>query len=327
MHFTSNNLVDGLNPQQQQAVISTEGPLLIMAGAGSGKTRVLTNRIAYLIQQGVKPWNILGITFTNKAAKEMRERVSRIVEANSNDIWLSTFHSMCVKILRKDIDKIGYSKTFTILDSNDQINIVKKVMADVLNLDTKLYAPREILGMISSAKNDLLTPSMYAEKMEDDFMGQIAASVYEVYQSELERNHSLDYDDLIMKTVVLFQKFPNVLGAYQEKFRYIHIDEYQDTNHSQYTLVKMIASKYRNLCVVGDGDQGIYSWRGANIQNILNFERDYPDAKVVMLEENYRSTKTVIHAANAVIKNNEKRKDKVLFTSNEDGEKNQVFPC
>lgn len=321
MQFTANNLVDGLNAQQQQAVITTEGPLLIMAGAGSGKTRVLTNRIAYLIEKGVKPWNILGITFTNKAAKEMRERVSQVVSANSNDIWLSTFHSMCVKILRKDIDKIGYTKSFTILNSNDQINIVKKVITDVLNLDPKMYQPREMLGMISSAKNDLLTPSMYEEKMDGDFIGQIAASVYEAYQKELERNHSLDFDDLIMKTVILFKKHPNVLFAYQEKFRYIHVDEYQDTNFSQYTLVNLIASKYRNLCVVGDADQGIYSWRGANIENILNFERDYPDATSIMLEQNYRSTKTVISAANAVIENNEKRKDKILFTDKEQGEK------
>ena len=229
MTFTKENLVSGLNPSQQKAVTTTEGPLLIMAGAGSGKTRVLTNRIAYLIQNDVKPWNILGITFTNKAANEMRERVGQVVNANSKDIWLSTFHAMCVKILRKDINRIGYTKSFTILDSADQINIVKKVMGDVLDLDTKMYPPREIQAAISSAKNDLLTPNAYAERVEGDFTGEITAKVYQAYQEELERSHSLDFDDLIMKTVVLFKKCPKILASYQDKFRYILIDEYQDS--------------------------------------------------------------------------------------------------
>ena len=319
MNFTSNNLVAGLNPQQQQAVVTTEGPLLILAGAGSGKTRVLTNRIAHLVQKGVKPWNILGITFTNKAAREMRERVAQVVTSNADDIWLSTFHSMCVRILRKDIDRLGYTKSFTILDSADQISIVKKLMTEDLNLDVKMYNPREMLSKISSAKNDLLTPSAYQERVEGDYVGEVAAKVYRAYQVELKRNHMLDFDDLIMMTVTLFRKCPEILAAYQEKFRYIHVDEYQDTNESQYTLINMLASKYRNLCVVGDIDQGIYSWRGANVKNILAFEKDYADATMILLEQNYRSTKTIIQAANSVIENNIERKEKNLWTDNEQG--------
>lgn len=230
MSFTKDNLVSGLNPSQQKAVTTTEGPLLIMAGAGSGKTRVLTNRIAYLIQQKeVKPWNILGITFTNKAAKEMKERVSQVVNKNSNDIWLSTFHSMCVRILRKDINRIGFAKNFSILDSTDQINIIKKVMGDVLNLDTKMFPPRDMQAAISNAKNDLLLPSEYAENVEGDYIGEVTAKVYQAYQEELERSQSLDFDDLIMKTVILFKKCPQVLAMYQEQYRYILIDEYQDS--------------------------------------------------------------------------------------------------
>ncbi|MEX3625437.1 DNA helicase PcrA [Viridibacillus arvi] len=319
MIFNANNLVAGLNKQQKQAVVTTEGPLLIQAGAGSGKTRVLTNRIAYLVSQGVKPWNILGITFTNKAAKEMRERVSQVVTTNANDIWLSTFHSMCVRILRKDINRIGYTKAFTILDPADQLNIVKKVMAEELNLDIKKFQPREMLGAISDAKNNLLTPEMYAKNQEGDYLGETIAMVYKEYQDTLMRNQSLDFDDLIMKTVELFQVCPDILSAYQEKFKYIHVDEYQDTNFAQYTLVNMLASKYRNLCVVGDSDQGIYSWRGADIKNILSFEKDYPEALVILLEQNYRSTKSILKAANGVIKNNEERKDKQLWTNNSQG--------
>lgn len=322
MIFSPNNLLEGLNPQQKQAVQTTEGPLLIMAGAGSGKTRVLTNRIAYLIQKGVSPRNILGITFTNKAAKEMRERVAQVVPVNADDIWLSTFHSMCVRILRKHIDKMGYTRTFTILDSSDQLNILKKVMIDELNLDIKKFQPREMLGGISEAKNALISPKKYNKlRKEGDYRQKIIGMVYEAYQQALQRNQSLDFDDLIMKAVELFKKFPDVLSYYQERFRYIHVDEYQDTNHAQYVLVNLLASKYRNLCVVGDSDQAIYGWRGADIKNILSFEKDYPDATTIMLEQNYRSTRTILEAANHVIVNNEERKDKKLWTDNLQGTK------
>lgn len=327
MIFSSSNLLEGLNPQQKQAVETTEGPLLIMAGAGSGKTRVLTNRIAYLVQErGVRPYNILGITFTNKAAKEMRERVAKVVPNGANDVWLSTFHSMCVRILRKDIDRLGYTKAFTILDSSDQLNILKKVMVDELNLDIKKFQPREILVGISDAKNSLISPEKYNKQRKDgDFREETIGKVYQAYQEELQRNQSLDFDDLIMKTVELFKKFPDVLSYYQERFRYIHVDEYQDTNHAQYVLVNLLASKYRNLCVVGDSDQAIYGWRGADIKNILSFEKDYPDATTIMLEQNYRSTKNILDAANHVILNNEVRVEKRLITENEQGAKIHYF--
>jgi DNA helicase II / ATP-dependent DNA helicase PcrA len=326
MIFSPNNLLEGLNPQQKQAVQTTEGPLLIMAGAGSGKTRVLTNRIAYLIQKGVSPRNILGITFTNKAAKEMRERVAQVVPINADDIWLSTFHSMCVRILRKHIDRMGYTKAFTILDSSDQLSIIKKVMMDELNLDIKKFQPSELLSGISEAKNSLISPEKYNQKRkEGDYREEIIGKVYEAYQEALQKSQSLDFDDLIMKTVELFQKFPDVLEHYQERFRYIHIDEYQDTNHAQYVLVKLLAAKYRNLCVVGDSDQAIYGWRGADIQNILSFEKDYPDATTILLEQNYRSTKTILDAANHVIENNVARKKKKLWTDNLEGTKIHYF--
>ncbi|WP_121616631.1 DNA helicase PcrA [Virgibacillus halodenitrificans] len=326
MIFSSNNLVEGLNPQQRNAVETTEGPLLIMAGAGSGKTRVLTNRIAYLVHKGVRPYNILGITFTNKAAKEMRERVSQVVSSGAEDVWLSTFHSMCVRILRKHIDRIGYTKGFSILDSSDQLNIIKKVMVDELNLDIKKFQPREMLVGISDAKNALITPKKYVkERKEGDFREEIIGMVYEAYQEALQRTHCLDFDDLIMKTVELFKQFPDILSCYQERFRYIHVDEYQDTNHAQYVLVNLLATKYRNLCVVGDSDQAIYGWRGADIKNILSFEKDYSDATTIMLEQNYRSTKTILDAANRVILNNEKRVDKRLKTDNLQGNKINYF--
>lgn len=323
MIFNQNNLVEGLNPQQQKAVMSTEGPLLIVAGAGSGKTRVLTNRIAHLVQnRHVKPWQILGITFTNKAAKEMRERVTQVVTTNANDIWLSTFHSLCVRILRKDIDRLGYTKAFTIIDSTDQINIVKKVMIEDLNLDIKKFQPREMLSKISAAKNNLISSKTFLETTTEDYLSKIVGEVYEGYQEMLIQNQLLDFDDLIMKTVELFNLCPEILLAYQERFKYIHVDEWQDTNHAQYTLVNMLASKYRNLCVVGDSDQGIYSWRGADIRNILSFEKDYPEAVVILLEQNYRSTKVILEAANSVISNNVERKDKQLWTENMQG--NQI---
>lgn len=320
MQFLTDKILNGLNPEQQKAVKATEGPLLIMAGAGSGKTRVLTQRIAYLmVEKGVNPYNILAITFTNKAAKEMRHRIAGVLGGASEDIWISTFHSMCVRILRKDIDRIGYNRNFTILDTTDQQSVVKQILKE-RNIDPKKHDPRAILASISSAKNELITPEEYA-KTAGDYFAQIASDVYTEYQRRLRKNHALDFDDLIMQTIHLFQRVPEVLEFYQRKFQYIHVDEYQDTNRSQYMLVKLLASRFRNLCVVGDSDQSIYRWRGADIANILSFEKDYPNATVVMLEQNYRSTKNILQAANKVIENNTGRKDKNLWTENEDGNK------
>jgi len=318
MQFLTDKILNGLNPEQKEAVKATEGPLLIMAGAGSGKTRVLTQRIAYLmVEKGVNPYNILAITFTNKAAKEMRQRIAGVLGGASDDIWISTFHSMCVRILRKDIDRIGYNRNFTILDTTDQQSVVKQILKE-RNIDPKKHDPRAILGSISSAKNELVTPEEFA-KTAGDYFSQIISDVYTEYQRRLRKNHALDFDDLIMQTIHLFQRVPEVLEYYQRKFQYIHVDEYQDTNRSQYMLVKQLASRFRNLCVVGDSDQSIYRWRGADIANILSFEKDYPNAKVVMLEQNYRSTKKILSAANKVIENNPGRKDKNLWTENEDG--------
>ncbi|KAB7672451.1 DNA helicase PcrA [Bacillus sp. B1-b2] len=318
MQFLTDKILNGLNPEQKDAVISTDGPLLIMAGAGSGKTRVLTQRIAYLmVEKGVNPYNILAITFTNKAAKEMRQRIAVVLGGASEDIWISTFHSMCVRILRKDIDRIGYNRNFTILDTTDQQSVIKGILKD-RNIDPKKYDPRAILASISSSKNELITPEEYA-KTAGDYFSNIVSDVYAEYQRRLRKNHALDFDDLIMQTIHLFQRVPEVLEFYQRKFQYIHVDEYQDTNRSQYMLVKLLASRFRNLCVVGDSDQSIYAWRGADISNILSFEKDYPNAKVVMLEQNYRSTKTILQAANQVISNNSSRKDKNLWTENDEG--------
>ncbi|WP_270182724.1 DNA helicase PcrA [Alkalihalobacillus sp. CinArs1] len=311
-------LLNGLNPEQQEAVKHTDGPLLIMAGAGSGKTRVLTHRIAYLlVEKQVAPWNILAITFTNKAAREMKDRVHTIAGPVAEDIWISTFHSMCVRILRRDGDRIGINRNFTILDSGDQLTVIKKILKDQ-NIDPKKFDPRSILGNISSAKNELLTPEEYKTKAKGPFE-EIAADVYEQYQKQLRKNQALDFDDLIMRTITLFKKVPEVLQYYQRKFQYIHVDEYQDTNKAQYVLVKLMAEKYQNLCVVGDSDQSIYRWRGADIQNILSFEKDYPSARVILLEQNYRSTKKILQAANVVIDNNMNRKPKKLWTDNQDG--------
>lgn len=320
MQFLTDKILNGLNPEQKEAVKATEGPLLIMAGAGSGKTRVLTQRIAYLmVEKGVNPYNILAITFTNKAAKEMRQRIAAVLGGASEDIWISTFHSMCVRILRKDIDRIGYNRNFTILDTTDQQSVIKGILKD-RNIDPKKYDPRAILASISSSKNELVTPEEFA-KTAGDYFSQIVSDVYTEYQRRLRKNQALDFDDLIMQTIHLFQRVPEVLEYYQRKFQYIHVDEYQDTNRSQYMLVKLLASRFRNLCVVGDSDQSIYAWRGADISNILSFEKDYPNAKVVMLEQNYRSTKRILQAANQVIANNSGRKDKNLWTENEDGNK------
>lgn len=318
MQFLTDKILNGLNPEQKEAVKATDGPLLIMAGAGSGKTRVLTQRIAYLmVEKGVNPYNILAITFTNKAAKEMRQRIAAVLGGASEDIWISTFHSMCVRILRKDIDRIGYNRNFTILDTTDQQSVIKGILKD-RNIDPKKYDPRAILASISSSKNELVTPEEFA-KTAGDYFSQIVSDVYTEYQRRLRKNQALDFDDLIMQTIHLFQRVPEVLEYYQRKFQYIHVDEYQDTNRSQYMLVKLLASRFRNLCVVGDSDQSIYAWRGADISNILSFEKDYPNAKVVMLEQNYRSTKRILQAANQVIANNSGRKDKNLWTENEDG--------
>lgn len=305
-----------MNPQQKEAILTTEGPLLVMAGAGSGKTRVLTHRIAYLMsEKQVSPYNILAITFTNKAAREMKERVEKLIGERGKDVWISTFHSMCVRILRRDIDLIGYDLNFGILDDADQLSVIKTVMED-LNLDPKRQSPKYFLSQISNAKNELKTPS----DLNKEFENEDVIRVYEKYQQTLFKNNRVDFDDLLMLTVHLFEKHPEVLSFYQNKFQYIHIDEYQDTNHAQYKIVTLLAEKFRNICVVGDSDQSIYSWRGANIENILSFESDYPDASVVLLEQNYRSKQMILNAANDVIKNNSGRRDKQLWSDRGEGE-------
>ncbi|KOP71293.1 DNA helicase PcrA [Cytobacillus solani] len=322
MNYLSDKLLNGLNPQQQHAVKATDGPLLIMAGAGSGKTRVLTHRIAYLmVEKGVNPYNILAITFTNKAAREMRERIQRMMGGAADEIWISTFHSMCVRILRRDIDRLGFNRNFTILDTTDQQSVIKSILKDK-NLDPKKFDPRAILGSISSAKNELTTPEEFA-KTAGDYFQNVISDVYTEYQKRLRRNHALDFDDLIMTTIQLFQRVPEVLEYYQRKFQYIHVDEYQDTNRAQYMLVKFLAARFRNLCVVGDSDQSIYRWRGADIANILSFEKDYSNAQVILLEQNYRSTKRILQAANEVIGRNMNRKPKNLWTENLEG--NKIF--
>ncbi|MGG5252449.1 DNA helicase PcrA [Neobacillus sp. SM06] len=320
MHYLTDKLLNGLNPEQQKAVKATDGPLLIMAGAGSGKTRVVTHRIAYLmVEKGVNPYNILAITFTNKAAREMRERISKMMGGAAEEIWISTFHSMCVRILRRDIDRLGFNRNFTILDTTDQLSVIKGILKDK-NIDPKKFDPRALLGSISSAKNELITPEEYA-KTAGGYFEQIVSDVYEEYQKRLRKNQALDFDDLIMTTIHLFQRVPEVLEYYQRKFQYIHVDEYQDSNRAQYMLVKLLASRFRNLCVVGDSDQSIYRWRGADISNILSFEKDYPNATVIFLEQNYRSTKRILLAANKVIENNRNRKAKNLWTVNPEGNK------
>lgn len=312
-------LLTGMNDKQTEAVLQTEGPLLVLAGAGSGKTRVLTHRVAYLIEHNnVMPWRILAITFTNKAAKEMRERVIKLLGPDGNDVWVSTFHALCVRILRRDADKLGYNRAFTIADLGEQRTLIKRVLQQQ-NLDIKKFDPRSVLGAISNAKNALQTPAMMREAAGNPFETTVA-TVYESYQRELQANQAMDFDDLIMLTIKLFNQDADVLGYYQDKFQYIHVDEYQDTNDAQYTLVNLLAKKHGNLCVVGDGDQSIYGWRGANMENILNFEHDYPDAHVTLLEQNYRSTKTILRAANDVIQRNVNRKKKDLWTDNAEGE-------
>lgn len=316
------SIYDTLNERQQEAVYHTDGPVLILAGAGSGKTRVLTHRIAYLIEQKrVNPWNILAITFTNKAAGEMRDRVDDIVGFGSESIWVSTFHSTCVRILRRYIERLGYGNNFTIYDTDDTKNIMKDICKR-LQIDTKTMKERTLLSIISSAKDSLISPVEYELKAMGDFTKQKAAQVYKEYQEVLRNNNALDFDDLIVKTVELFKTCPDVLDYYQERFRYIMVDEYQDTNTAQFELIHLLAGKYRNLCVVGDDDQSIYKFRGANISNILDFEKVFPEAEVIKLEQNYRSTQTILDAANAVIRNNVERKEKALWT--EKGEGDQI---
>ena len=317
------SIYDSLNEPQKEAVYYTEGPLLLLAGAGSGKTRVLTHRIAYLIEEkNVNPWNILAITFTNKAASEMRERVDKIVGMGAESIWVSTFHSMCVRILRRYIDRLGYDTNFTIYDTDDQKTLMKDVCR-FLQLDTKVYKERTLLGTISSAKNEMISPEEFRIQAEGDFTKKKIAEAYIEYEKEMRANNALDFDDLLVKTVQLFQTQPDVLEYYQNRFRYIMVDEYQDTNTVQFMLVSTLAGKYKNLCVVGDDDQSIYKFRGANIKNILNFEQVFTDTKVIKLEQNYRSTGNILDAANAVIAHNRGRKEKALWTENERGDQVQ----
>lgn len=317
------NLIEGLNDKQKEAVLATEGPCLVIAGAGSGKTKVLTHKIAYLLsEKNVKPWNILSITFTNKAANEMKQRVEKLVGEASQEMWLGTFHSICVRILRRFIDRIGFDTTFLIFDSTDQRTLVKECIKSI-GLDDKLFTDRSILSEISNGKNDMLEPKAYQVKYNGDFRKEKIGEVYELYQKKLKENNALDFDDIINYTIKILTENPDVLEYYTEKFKYVLVDEYQDTNKAQFMLVSILASKYGNITVVGDNDQGIYSFRGADITNILNFEKDFPGSKIVKLEQNYRCTGNILKAANAVIKNNENKYDKKLWTENEEGK----LPC
>ena len=314
------SIYDTLNNEQREAVFCTEGPLLMLAGAGSGKTRSLTHRIAYLIEEkGVAPWNILAITFTNKAAQEMRETEDALVGYGSEDIWISTFHATCSRILRRHIDLLGYDRNFTIYDASDQKSLMKEVLKE-MKIDTKQFPERSVMSEISSAKNEYKSPLDYRNEYGSNFRNQRIADIYEHYQKRLKENNALDFDDLLVKMVDLFQTNPDVLEHYQDRFQYIMVDEYQDTNTVQFLLVSLLAKKYRNLCVVGDDDQSIYKFRGANIYNILNFEKVFPDAQVIRLEQNYRSTQNILNAANGVIANNKGRKEKKLWTENQKGE-------
>ena len=316
--------LDSLNPAQKQAVLTTEGPLLVLAGAGSGKTRVLTHRIAHLVEDlGVAPWEIMAITFTNKAAAEMRERLGGLIGTYARGMWVSTFHSMCVRILRANCERIGFAKGFTIADPTDTKRLIKQIL-DELNIDPKRYPERMMQNRISMAKNDLVVAQVFSDQA-NDFISQTVAKVYLRYQERLQAQNAFDFDDLLLYTWLLLKNHPDVLEAYQNRFRYLLVDEYQDTNHAQYVLTQLLAAKNRNIMVVGDDDQSIYSWRGADLRNILDFEEDYPDAQVVKLEENYRSVGNILSAANAVIANNINRKSKKLFTSSEDGDKIKVY--
>ena len=315
-------IIEGLNDKQQEAVLATEGPCLVIAGAGSGKTKVLTHKIAYEIANGVKPWNILAITFTNKAANEMKERIEKLIGDAAKDLWMGTFHSICVKILRRYIDRIGYKTDFVIFDTSDQKTLIKECIK-ALKVDDKLFTDRGVLTEISNGKNELLEPKAYGVKYAGDFRREKIAELYELYQQKLKENNALDFDDIINLTIKILTENPDVLDYYTEKFQYVLVDEYQDTNKAQFMLVSMLASKYGNITAVGDNDQGIYSFRGADISNILNFERDFPGTKIIKLEQNYRCTGNILKAANAVIKHNENKYDKKLWTQNEEGK----IPC
>lgn len=318
-------LIQGLNPQQKEAVLHSEGPLLVLAGAGSGKTRVLTHRIAYLIEEkGVAPYNILAITFTNKAAREMKERIEAIVGARALDTWTGTFHACCVRILRREIDKIGFDRNFIIYDSADQETLMKDCL-NQLQYNEKNFPPKMVLAEISRAKDEMIYPEKYSLIAGSDFRLSKVAKLYSLYQKKLMGNNALDFDDIILHTLRIFSEYPEVLDYYQNKFKYILVDEYQDTNTAQYMLVSMLAAKHKNVCVVGDDDQSIYGWRGANVRNILDFEKDFEDCRVIKLEQNYRSTANILNAANHVIRNNSSRRAKTLWTENKDGDKVQVF--
>ena len=318
------SMLEQLNPMQRKAVETTEGPLLILAGAGSGKTRALTHRIAYLIEEkGVNPWNILAITFTNKAAGEMRDRVDRLVSFGAENVWVSTFHSACVRILRRHIEGLGYTTNFTIYDGDDQKTLMRQILKQ-LDMDPKVYREKAVLARVSSLKNEMTSPEEFSARAAGDFRESQIAEIYAAYQEELKKNNALDFDDLLVKTVELLQNDSDTREYYQERFRYIMVDEYQDTNHVQFKLIEILAGKYKNLCVVGDDDQSIYRFRGADIRNILEFEAEYPGAQVIRLEQNYRSTKMILEAANQIIQNNEGRKEKRLWTENEEGEKLRI---
>ncbi|MBM7624518.1 DNA helicase PcrA [Sporohalobacter salinus] len=319
------DILQDLNPQQQEAAKHKEGPLLVLAGAGSGKTMVLTHRIAYLIGKfDVDPYNILAVTFTNKAAEEMRERIEKLIAKDSDSIWMSTFHSIAVRLLRREINKLGYDRNFTIYDTTDQKALIKDIIKNELNLDTKQFKPRSVLNQISNAKNELIDVDDFQQGV-GSYFERVVGEIYELYQNQLKENNALDFDDLIMKTVELFEEYELVLEYYQNRFRYILVDEYQDVNHAQYKLVNLLADSHKNICVVGDDDQGIYGFRGADISNILNFEKDYPETKVVKLEQNYRSTGKILDAAYGVVRNNRGRKPKKLWTKNDDGAPLQLY--
>ena len=319
------DLIEGLNDRQKEAVISTEGPCLVIAGAGSGKTKVLTHKIAYLISEKyVKPWNIIAITFTNKAANEMKERIQNIIGDAANDLWMGTFHSICVKILRKYIDRIGFDHSFLIFDTSDQKTLIKECLKD-LKVDDKLFTDRAVLSEISNGKNEMLEPKDYKIKYAGDFRRETIGNIYELYQQRLKENNALDFDDIINYTIKILTENPDVLEYYTEKFKYVLVDEYQDTNKAQFMLVSILASKYGNITVVGDNDQGIYSFRGADITNILNFEKDFPGTKIIKLEQNYRCTGNILKAANAVIKHNENKYEKKLWTANDEGELPSIY--
>lgn len=319
------DLIEGLNDRQKEAVVSTEGPCLVIAGAGSGKTKVLTHKIAYLISEKyVKPWNIIAITFTNKAANEMKERIQNIIGDAANDLWMGTFHSTCVKILRKYIDRIGFDHSFLIFDTSDQKTLIKECMKD-LKVDDKLFNDKAVLSEISNGKNEMLEPKAYQTKYAGDFRRETIGNIYELYQKRLKENNALDFDDLINYAIKILTENPDVLEYYTEKFKYVLVDEYQDTNKAQFMLVSILASKYGNITVVGDNDQGIYSFRGADITNILNFEKDFPGTKIIKLEQNYRCTGNILKAANAVIKHNDNKYEKKLWTANDEGELPSIY--